>query len=285
MTNSKEKQKLNVVVLSFLLNILLFLVKLIVSYKENSIALRGDAFHSLADVLVTLIAFIGITLSKKKPTKTFPFGFNRFECVLSIIIAFVLFFTAVSIFESGIEQISKNEKIRTFSLSIIVTIFCIIIKESLFIITKRVGEKTSSTVLIADAYHHQADAFASIGALLGLVGARFNLFFAEGVACVIISLFIIKASISVFIDSLNKLVDKSSSFSLRKCEIESLKLQGIVVESVRSRQFSSQIIVDVFIDFDNDIISLEKIEMLKNLRKKIVENNSKIKELNFILKL
>ncbi len=286
MTSSKEKLKLKVIILSFVFNLFLFAIKFIISYLENSIALLGDAFHSLADVLITFIAFIGISLSKRKPTKNYPFGFSRFECVLSILISFVLFLTAFSILKNGLEQISNKTFNQSFSLSIIVTVVCIIIKEGLFLVTKKVGVKTSSTVLIADAYHHQADAFASVGALLGLIGARFNVYFAEGASCIIISLFIFKASISVFFDSVNKLVDKTANFSIEQFdELKSLPCVGVNVLFFRSRQFSSQVIVDIFIEFSIMANCEQTLQKLEKIKESILQNNPIIRELNFILKL
>ena len=49
--------------------------------------------------------------------------------------------------------------------------FSIVAKETLYRVTKRIGEKNNSSVLVANAYHHRSDVWASVVALAGLGGA------------------------------------------------------------------------------------------------------------------
>lgn len=51
-----------------------------------------------------------------------------------------------------------------------VSVACLLVKEWLFRWTKRVGEKAGSRVVVANAYHHRADAWSSGVALVGVLG-------------------------------------------------------------------------------------------------------------------
>lgn len=44
-------------------------------------------------------------------------------------------------------------------------------KELLYRVTKKIGIRNNSSVLVANAYHHRSDVWASIVALVGLGGA------------------------------------------------------------------------------------------------------------------
>ena len=50
----------------------------------------------------------------------------------------------------------------------------IVSKEILFRVTKKIGERNNSSVLIANAYHHRSDVWASVVALAGLGGGYFG---------------------------------------------------------------------------------------------------------------
>ena len=68
-----------------------FLVQLIVGFSELiigvftlSIALVADGIQSFADAGVSLIVWIGLKLSRRKPDKRFHFGYHRVETLSSI---------------------------------------------------------------------------------------------------------------------------------------------------------------------------------------------------------
>lgn len=62
------------------------------------------------------------------------------------------------------------------------------LKEYLFRITKRVGERAGSRVVVANAYHHRADAWGSAVALVGVVGVSIlNVPWLDGVAGFIVA--------------------------------------------------------------------------------------------------
>ena len=52
-----------------------------------SIALIADGIQSFADAGVSLIVWIGLRLSRKKPDKRFHFGYHRVETLSSIVAA------------------------------------------------------------------------------------------------------------------------------------------------------------------------------------------------------
>ena len=62
-------------------NIVLTAFKLFAGIFGKSGAMVSDAVHSLSDVFATLIAFIGVKISKQDADKQHPYGHERMECV------------------------------------------------------------------------------------------------------------------------------------------------------------------------------------------------------------
>ena len=68
-------------IVGIVLNIILFLIKLLAGTISNSIAITADAFNNLSDAGSSLITLIGFKLSGKKPEPEHPFGHGRIEYI------------------------------------------------------------------------------------------------------------------------------------------------------------------------------------------------------------
>ncbi|EPY29803.1 cation transporter [Angomonas deanei] len=86
----------------------------------------------------------------------------------------------------------------------------VVCKELLFHWTRRVGKKAGSRVVIANAYHHRADAWSGGVALVGVFGQYIGLAGVDGLAGIVVSLSIcqigynlLKGSIMEFFDYQN----------------------------------------------------------------------------------
>lgn len=68
---------------------------------------------------------------------------------------------------------------------------------------------------MADAWHHRSDALSSIGAFVGIFGARLGYPILDPIASIVICVMIAKASIDIFRDAIDKMVDHSCDAKLR----------------------------------------------------------------------
>ncbi len=64
----------------------------------------SDAIHSFSDVLTTLIAWIGVKISKKDADNSHPYGHERLECVASLILGLILMITGIGVGKIGVEN-------------------------------------------------------------------------------------------------------------------------------------------------------------------------------------
>ena len=83
-------------------NVFLAGFKLVAGIIGHSGAMVSDAVHSFSDVFATLIAYIGVRLSKQPEDAEHPYGHERFECVASLILGIILWATGLSIGYAGI---------------------------------------------------------------------------------------------------------------------------------------------------------------------------------------
>ena len=78
-------KKLSLYTLILLLS--LFLMKLVLGLATGSVALIADAFHSLSDTLMIVAAYLSLRICLTKPARTFPYGYYRFEDIISLLMA------------------------------------------------------------------------------------------------------------------------------------------------------------------------------------------------------
>ncbi len=193
-------------------NSLLFLFKLFLGILINSIALITDAFHTLSDTGSSLVIILGFKASKKVPDKEHPFGHGRFEYIVTLIIAVLLFIAAAEFIWQSIERlINEVEIVESEYLWIIgiAVILSSLVKEAMARFSIKLGKKIESSALIADAWHHRSDALTSIPVGIAIIGANYNLHILDPIFGVVIALLIIYTGATLFKYSSDTLVGKS----------------------------------------------------------------------------
>lgn len=236
-------------------NILLSVMKLIVGFVAHSNAMISDAIHSASDVFSTFVVIIGIKLASKKADKEHPYGHERLECVAAIVLSMVLFITGLGIGATALKNITSgdyNNIAVPGILALIAAIISIISKEAMYWYTRYNAKRIDSSALMADAWHHRSDAFSSIGALIGIAGARLGFPIMDSIASLIIFVFIIKAAYDIFKDAIDKMVDHACDDDtvnqIRECVMKHEDVLGI--DMLQTRIFGNKIYVDLEIATD-----------------------------------
>lgn len=258
-----EKLAMQVSSVSIFVNMALSLFKLLAGIIAHSGAMISDAIHSASDVFSTFIVIIGVRMSNKTSDHDHQYGHERLECVSSIILSGLLLATGVGIGISGIQNIlagtSGKSLVVPGLLALIAAVSSLIVKEWMFWYTRAAAKKINSGALMADAWHHRSDALSSIGAFIGILGARLGFPILDPIASVVICLFIVKAAVDIFKDAIDKMVDHSCDDAT--VEQMSQIIAGICgvdrIDVIRTRLFGSKIYVDIEISVNGEL-SLNK---------------------------
>lgn len=253
----EKKIAMRVSVVSIIINVILSLFKLFAGIFAKSNAMISDAIHSASDVFSTFIVIIGVNIANKQSDKEHQYGHERLECVAAIILAVILAATGIGIGINGMEKIlggSYWELEVPGMIALIAAIVSIVVKEWMYWYTRSAAKKINSGALMADAWHHRSDSLSSIGALLGILGARLGYPILDPVASVVICVFIIKAAYDIFKDAIDKLVDKScDEETVEKIKKVIMNQEGVLgIDLLRTRLFGSKIYVDVEISADGN---------------------------------
>lgn len=279
-----EKTAVRVSVVTILINTVLSIFKLLAGIFGKSYALISDAIHSASDVFSTIIVLLGVKISSKKADKNHPFGHERFECVAAILLAVVLFATGVGIGYSGINNIVTGEY-NNFAIPGIIALVAaavsIVVKEGMFWYTYIAAKRIHSSALKADAWHHRSDALSSIGSLVGVIGGLCGVKILDSIACIIICLLILKASVQIFFDAIKKMTDEACD---EKTENEFRELisscEGVIrIDELLTRQFGNRIYVIAEIACDSDLPLYKAHSIAENVHKSIEQSFPLVKHI------
>ncbi len=278
----KENSAMRVSAVSIAVNIILSAGKLICGIFANSTALISDAVHSASDVFSTIVVIIGINISGKRPDKEHPYGHERMECIVAVILALILSLTGFAIGYGGVVQIIKGEY-QNIEIpgtpALMAALISIAVKEWMYWYTRNTAKRINSDALMADAWHHRSDAFSSIGSFVGVFGARMGYPVCESIASVIICIFIVKAAFDIALDAFNKLIDTSCGEETEN-KISEIIIQqdGVLsLENIKTRMFGAKIYVDIIISADGSISLYDAHEIAKNVHDAVEDNFVNVK--------
>ena len=237
-------------------NVLLAGFKLFAGIFGKSGAMVSDAVHSLSDVFATLIAYIGVRLSKRQEDAEHPYGHERFECVASLLLGLILAGTGVGIGYTGMRKLLFQEALEVPTLlPLIAAVVSIVVKEGMYWYTMYYAKKLDSPAFKADAWHHRSDAISSVGSFVGIGLAKLGLPFMDPVASLLICLLILKVAYDIIRDAIAKMLDTSCDGDTEKSLRSFVEAQEGVsrVDLLHTRQFGNKIYVDLEIAVRGDI--------------------------------
>lgn len=280
--NHSIQEGIKVSFITILGNLFLSIFKFIAGIFGKSQAMLSDSIHSLSDVLSTVVVMIGLKLSSKKADIGHPYGHERIECVAAFLLAIFLFITGLGIGWMGLSTILTGNyhqiKSPTF-LALGAAIISILSKEMMYWYTRSVAIKLKSDSLMADAWHHRSDSLSSVGSLIGISGAMLGFPLLDPIASIIICLFILKVSYNIFMDSVDKMVDKSCSLEfIEKLKTAVFQIEGVEnIDSLKTRLFGNRIYVDIEISADEDLPLKDAHKIAQNVHDEIEKNFEDVK--------
>lgn len=256
MANKHTKILRRVAVVTFVANVLLFVLKLVVGIIFDNLAVQADAWHSAADVIMPLTIFIVSFFISDKVDKKFNYGRERIETIFTLILAVMIGVIGVSLAIEGVHGLFEpNESNQDWAL-IAVTIISLVIKEATFIYGIIYAKKIHSEALRINAWHNCSDGLSSVAVLIGLLCAKFignNIF--ENIAVIVVAILIIKVAIETLLSSSRQLVDRAASDQV--CDqIKALALAAEGVKNVtelRTRLFGDKVNVELNIAVDGHL--------------------------------
>ena len=275
MEEQKLKVGLKVSINTIIGNVFLSIIKIVCGIAASSTAMIADGIHSVSDVFTTIGVIIGLKLSCKKADKEHPYGHERIESITALFLSIILFLVAIGIGYSGVRNIITKNYEKPGVLAIGAAIISIIAKEAMYYYTIRNARKINSTSLNADAWHHRSDSLSSVGALIGIIGARMGYLILDPLAAIIICVIIIKVSYDICRQCIDQLIDSSANDEkINSIKTKINQINGVIkIDNLKTRRHANKIYVDVEISVDSNLSVKEGHNIAMKVHQRIEEDN------------
>ena len=163
--NSRDSKVQRILLIEGSVNLLVFVAKLIVGLTTGSLAILGDAIHSMTDVINNVIAWSVVRLSHAPADREHPYGHRKFETLAVFFLASLL---VVLAFELALRAITAEQKIiedSNWALGVMLGVLCVNV--ALTIWQRRWANRLQSDILKADASHTLADVLTTVVVIVG----------------------------------------------------------------------------------------------------------------------
>jgi cation diffusion facilitator family transporter len=175
---------------SILGNIALAILKFLLGWITNSIALMADAFHTASDVLTSLVVVIGFWTAKKPADMEHPYGHGRIEPIATLIVSLLLIWVGIEFARASYDRLREPNVVTWSATAFGLMIFTAVAKEWMARFAFAIGRLIQSDMLKGDAWHHRSDAIASALVAFSMIATYFGYrrvdsFFGIGIAVLI----------------------------------------------------------------------------------------------------
>ncbi len=264
--------------ITLITNFVLSLGKIFAGVIGGSSAMIADGFHSLSDMVSTIAVMIGLKISSKPQDENHPYGHEKLESITSKLLAVILFATAMFIGYDAIGKIILGDLSKPGLIALYAAIISILVKEWMYHYTVKGARRIESSAMLADAWHHRTDALSSIGALIGIGGARLGILILDPLASLVICVFIAKVAVDIYLQSIKEVVDHAADKEvINQIRNNILNVEGVLgIDDLKSRIHVNRLYVDVEIRVRNNIKVDEAHEIAEKVHLK-VECDPKVK--------
>ncbi|WP_371263498.1 cation diffusion facilitator family transporter [Paenibacillus sp. 1_12] len=282
----KKDASMIAVWISLISNVMLTILKLLVGLLFNSPVLLADGVHNAGDVIATIAALSSMRISKQPADEDHPYGHGKAEVLASGIVAVIMGLAAIYI---GYEAVSAffEEPAQASVIALIAAFLSLIWKQALYVYTIRVGKQTNSKGLIATAYDHLADVYASLAAVVGIglafIGETYHipyLSYGDPAAGIVVSILVLKLAIEMSLETVGILMDKT--VSMEKLNEYAALIQSISqvkrIDRLRAREHGHYILVDVRVSIPGELSIQEGHDISRKIKGAIIENHSDVDE-------
>lgn len=270
---SREKILIRTSWISTIGNAVLSVSKIIVGLLASSLAVLGDGIDSATDVIISVVMIFTARIMSRPPSKKYVFGYEKAESIATKILSLVIFYAGMQMLLSSVESIFSDEaKEIPSAIAIYVTVFSIAGKLLLALYQYKQGKKINSSMLMANAINMRNDVIISSGVLLGLIFTFiFKLPILDSITGLIISLFIIKSSVGIFMDSNVELMDGVKDVNIYNKIFEAVeKVPGAGnPHRVRSRMIGNLYNITLDIEVDPQMTLMQAHEIADAVEKSI----------------
>ena len=244
----RDRSVRRVILLEGAANLAVLLAKLVVGFSTGSLAVLGDAVHSLTDLFNNIVAWTVIRLSVLPADREHPYGHRKFETLAVFGLAALLVVLAFELALNAIKGESKPIASSAWELGVMLTV--LIINVTVAVWERRWARRLQSDILLADASHTFADVMITLAVIAGWQLSAMGYVWLDRICALGVAGLVLFLAYQLFKRAVPTLVDQ---FAVDPEQLRQtvMNVPGVhKVRRIRSRWAGSEAVVDMIITVD-----------------------------------
>ncbi len=240
--------------LSIVTYIVLSIIKLFIGYTAGSEALRADGLNNVTDIVASTAVLIGLKLSQKPADANHPYGHWRAETVASLVASFIIMAVGLQVAYSAVLSVFRTTTETPDPISAWVAGGSAIVMYFVYRYNIKLSKRINSQAVRAAAKDNLSDAWVSIAALVGILGAQFYLPWLDPLAALLVGLLICKTGWGIFWEATHDLTDGFDETLIESFREAAISVPGVTeVRDIRARNYGNYAVVDVVVLVQSDL--------------------------------
>ncbi len=279
--------------------------------------LTASGFHSMSDIISDAVTWVALRLGAKGADHRFHYGHRRIETLMALFAAFFLVYVSVELITEafGGDEHGHGVSVATLqeadthgteahaaeqhgdedhgeeghdaggSLGLMlfvgaVALVSVVVKETLFQMTRSRGIRLNSPMLIAKAWHHRADSFSSAVVLLSLLVL---LIFpavepVEAITTIVIAGMILHSAWEVGSNAVKELIDFAPCLkTMALIEEMAENVEGVTfIQNIRIRTMGGALYVELIVEADPTLTVEQSYAITQRIRDGVMAEVSNV---------
>lgn len=217
--------------IGIIMNIILFISKIILGFVSKSTAILNDAFNNLSDSVVSIMALVGSSFSKKPADKEHPFGHGRIEYVVSLLVSIVIIYVGLMLFINSAKSFNDSNPNGLNLLSFIILFAGILIKLYIYRLNAKLYKDLESDLNLGVMLDARNDIISTSAIILGVFLQRFVSFNLDAAMGIVVAFFVIKPGIDLFNETVKYLLGERIDENIEE-KISEILLSGQYIKGI-----------------------------------------------------
>lgn len=226
-------------------------VELGVAISSGSAAVLADGLHNLGDVSTTVALAIAFLLSRRAPTRRFPYGYHRTEDLAGVVVLLLVLASAIASAVTSVEHLVHRGSLEHPGVALASALVGFLGNEAVARYKTVSGRRLGSISLQADGQHSRVDGLASLGAAAGVAAAWAGAPLLDPVAGLLISVVIATVAWETARTVTPRLIDEADASLLAVIEEVAASTPGVLeVGAVRARWTGRRVRAELVLGVD-----------------------------------
>ena len=252
---NRDRMVSRIIVIEGAANVAVLLAKLAVGLSSGSLAILGDAAHSLTDVANNVVAWVVVRHAARPADRRHPYGHRKFETLAVFGLAVLLTMIAFELALHAVRREQADVSRETWELGVMLGVLCV--NGGVAFWQRYWAKRLASDILHADASHTFADVLTTIVVIGGWQVSTMGYPWVDSLCAVGVSLVVLRLAYSLFKRALPILVDEMA-IEPDRLIAEVRRVPGVRdVERIRSRWIGSNRAVDMVIKVGAGLTTVE----------------------------